>query len=180
MNAVLDTSIMCTVDGPTWKPTTDKDASFLNAAAASEQHPGSRSQNLPPSPFQLRSTVSPMWLWLHVANVSIRDSRHFPFFLLTKITKCVKLTSVFVLPPRLKARKMFKCSWLPHALLIWCNWLSWGGRHVFTYKKQLPQQHLMPTYNFPETRYDWSLSFRSAPLSHRPLKSCPRSVNSVN
>lgn len=108
MNAVLDTSIMCTVDGPTWKPTTDKDASFLNAAAASEQHPGSRSQNLPPSPFQLRSTVPPMWLWLHVANVSIRDSRHFPFFLLTKITKCVKLASLSLFFPHIW--KPGKCS----------------------------------------------------------------------
>lgn len=37
MNTILDTSIICTVDGSIWKSTTNKDASFLNLASASEQ-----------------------------------------------------------------------------------------------------------------------------------------------
>ena len=44
------------------------------------------SWNLPPGALQFWPAVAPVWFWFYVANVSIWNSRHFPFLLLTEMT----------------------------------------------------------------------------------------------
>ena len=54
-------------------------------------------QNLPPGALKLWPAVAPMWLRFYVANVSIWNSRHFPFLLLTEDNTISKVNHLFCL-----------------------------------------------------------------------------------
>lgn len=106
-----------------------EDAPVLGSASVSSTQHGS-AQNSPPSPLQFWPTVSPVRLWFYVANVSIRNTGHFPFFLLTednKMSQVMGASLSLLEQDNPKAITVFKCLWLSDALAELISHF-WDGR----------------------------------------------------